>query len=107
MSVLAGNPGPGPFLLARRCIWIYSLEYVIKTVNAAPWGARHHSSEEARQARTYVLNTLNRWFMKLVSPRSFDDIVQRYHRDIASIGKAVPDLWKHAAHSLPTGRLTP
>ncbi len=107
MSVLAGNPGPGPFLLARRCIWIYSLEYVIKTVNAAPWGARHHSSEEARQARTYVLNTLNRWFMKLVSPRSFDDIVQRYHRDIASIGKAVPDLWKHAAHSLPTGRPTP
>lgn len=94
MSVLAANPGPGPFLLRRNCIWIYSLEFVIKTINAAPWGAGPDASPEGRQTRTAVLNTLNRWFMKLVSPRSFDDIVQRYHRDVAGSGSNVCDLWK-------------
>jgi glycosyltransferase involved in cell wall biosynthesis len=97
MGVLAANPRPRPFLLARRCIWIYSLEFVIKTINAADWGAHPHSTNEARQTRQYVLDTLNRWFMRLVSPRSFDDIVQRYHRDIAAHGRTVPDLWAHAA----------
>jgi glycosyltransferase involved in cell wall biosynthesis len=93
MSVLAANPGPGPFLLRRNCIWIYSLEFVIKTINAAPWGAGPEASPEGRQTRTAVLNALNRRFMKLVSPRSFDDIVQRYHRDIAARGQTVADLW--------------
>lgn len=96
MSVLASTPRPGPFLLARRCIWIYSLEFVIKTINAADWGARKHSSDDARKTRAWALNTLNRWFMKLVSPRSFDDIVQRYHRDIAAIGRSMPELWARA-----------
>jgi glycosyltransferase involved in cell wall biosynthesis len=94
MGVLAANPGPGPFLLRRNCIWIYSLEYVIKTINGATWGATPESSVETRQTRTHVLNTLNRWFMKLVSPRSFEDIVQRYHRDIAAHGANVSDLWR-------------
>ena len=93
MGVLASTPGPGPFLLARRCVWIYSLEFVIKTINAATWGAGPEAQEEARRTRTAVLSTLNRWFMKLVSPRSFDDIVQRYHRDIAAHGRTVPELW--------------
>ncbi len=97
MGVLARNPGPGPFLLARRCIWIYSLEYAIKTLNAAEWGAHRHSPPESREARAAVLNTLNRWFMKLVSPRSFDDIVARYHRDVAAFGRTVPALWVHAS----------
>jgi len=96
VGVLARTPGPGPFLLARRCIWIYSLEFAIKTINAADWGARKHSSADAKQTRTWALNTLNRWFMKLVSPRSFDDIVQRYHRDIAAHGRTVPELWARA-----------
>jgi glycosyltransferase involved in cell wall biosynthesis len=97
MGVLASTPPPGPFLLARRCIWIYSLEYVIKTINAADWGASPESSRDAREARTAVLNTLNRWFMRLVSPRSFDDIVSRYHRDVAVHGRTVPSLWEAAA----------
>lgn len=101
MSVLAANPGPGPFLLRRNCIWIYSLEFVIKTINAAPWGAGPDASPEGRQTRTAVLNALNRRFMKLVSPRSFDDIVQRYHRDIAAHGSNVADLWK--VHGGPSG----
>jgi glycosyltransferase involved in cell wall biosynthesis len=102
MGVLAANPGPGPFLLARRCIWIYSLEFVIKTINASDWGAQRHSSDEARKARAATLNTLNRWFMKLVSPRSFDDIVQRYGRDIAARGRTTQELWTDAAATAGT-----
>ena len=94
MGVLAANPGPGPLLPARRCIWIYSLEFVIKTINAAPLGATPDSSADARKTRAAILNTLNRWFMKLVRPRSFDDIVQRYHRDVAAHGRTVAELWK-------------
>lgn len=96
MGVLARTPPPGPILVARRCVWIYSLEYVIKTINAAEWGASEGSTPEARKARAATLNTLNRWFMKLVSPRSFDAIVQRYQRDIAAIGRTAPELWQHA-----------
>jgi glycosyltransferase involved in cell wall biosynthesis len=94
MSVLASTPPPGPLVLARRCVWIYSLEYVIKTINAAPWGATEDSSRDAREARAAVLARLNRWFMKLVSPRSFNDIVHRYHRDIAPAGGTVAGLWR-------------
>ena len=97
MRVLAANPGPGPFLLARRCIWIYSLEFVIKTINAAAWGAQPDSWDLLRKARTGLLATLNRWFMRLVNPRSFDEIVQRYHRDIASSGQTAPELWARAS----------
>lgn len=97
MTVLGSTPPTGPFLLARRCIWIYSLEYVIKTINAADWGARRYSPPETRKARTVTLNALNRWFMKLVHPRSFDDIVQRYHRDVAARGRTTSDLWARTA----------
>jgi glycosyltransferase involved in cell wall biosynthesis len=104
MGVLASTPRPGPLLLARRCVWIYSLEFVIKTINAAMWGASRYSSSEARQTRAAVLNTLNRWFMKLVSPQSFDDIVQRYHRDIAAHGKTVPELWTNSSSDSDVAR---
>jgi len=101
MSVLGSTPSPGPFLLARRCIWIYSLEFVIKTINAASWGASADSPRDAREWRAGALAVLNRWFMQLVSPRSFDDIVHRYHRDVAAYGSTVADLWSAAA----SGRL--
>jgi hypothetical protein len=92
-------------VLARRCVWIYSLEYVIKTINAAPWGATEDSSRDARDARAAVLARLNRWFMKLVSPRSFNDIVHRYHRDIAPAGGTVAGLWRqHEAAAAPSTR---
>ncbi len=93
MTVLANTPGPGPIVPARRCVWIYSLEYVIKTINAARWGAQPDSSRFAREWRARILNALNRRFMKLVSPRSFDDIVRRYERDVAAVGRSVPELW--------------
>jgi glycosyltransferase involved in cell wall biosynthesis len=91
MRVLAANPGP--FILARRCVWIYSLEFVIKSLNAAAWGARPDSPAFARRTRARLLATLNRWFMRLVRPRSFADIVQRYQRDIAPFARNVSDLW--------------
>jgi glycosyltransferase involved in cell wall biosynthesis len=100
MGVLASTPPPGPFLLARRCVWIYSLEYVIKTLNAATWGNSPDSSRDSREARTAILNTLNRWFMRLVSPRSFNDIVSRYHRDIAVHGRTTRAVWA-ASPTLP------
>ena len=104
MGVLAANPGPGPFLLARRCLWIYSLEFVIKTINAAEWGAHPDSSEENRRTRATVLAKLNTWFMRLVRPRSFDDILQRYHRDISAFGRTVPELWTHAGVPAATSK---
>jgi hypothetical protein len=93
-------------VLARRCVWIYSLEYVIKTINAASWGATDDSSRDAREARAAVLARLNRWFMKLVNPRSFNDIVHRYHRDIAPAGGTVAGLWRQheAAAAAPSTR---
>lgn len=96
MSVLATTPPPGPFVLTRRCVWIYSLEFVIKTINAAPWGAVPDSPRDAREARAEVLAVLNRWFMRLVSPRSSHDIVQRYHRDVACHGPTLAHLWAAA-----------
>jgi len=95
MTVLASTPGPGPLLPFRRCIWIYSLEFVIKSLNAAAWGTGPKASERSRRARAALLHRLNQRFMQLVRPRSFDDIVQRYERDIASVGKTVPELWQN------------
>ena len=65
-------------------------------VNGAEWGAHRYSSDEMRRARKTALDTLNRWFMKLVSPRSFDDIVRRYQHDIAAHARTTAELWQHA-----------
>jgi len=99
MSVLASTPPPGPWLLARRCVWIYSIEYLIKTINASGWGAHPESGRENRELRAALLNFLNRWFMKLVRPRSFHDIVSRYQHDIAPHGGNVSDLWSRTGSS--------
>jgi len=102
-GVLADTPRPGPPLLARRCLWIYSLEFAIKTVNAASWGASPEASRDAREARAALLNTLNGWFMRLVAPRSFDDVLLRYRRDIARHGSTVQELWSRAVQMSVVG----
>jgi glycosyltransferase involved in cell wall biosynthesis len=102
MSVLVSNPGPGPLILARRCIWIYSLEFVIKSINAARWGAQPDSPAQLRRLRAVILAKLNRWFMRLITPRSFDDIVQRYQRDVATVARTTPELWSHRPDSRPS-----
>lgn len=85
MQVLADNPGP--FVLLRRCGWIYSLELVIKWLNAT-----EPKFFPARWRQT-MLDSLNRGFMRLVSPRSFADIVRRYEHDILSRGRTITALW--------------
>lgn len=96
MGVLCSTPPPGPMVLARRCVWIYSLEYLIKTGNAMSWGAHESASRDAREGRAAVLGWLNHIFMKLVAPRSFDDILARFHRDILRHGHTIHDLWSRA-----------
>ena len=70
----------------------------MRDINLAEWGAHPRASDRSRRLRATVLNTLNRWFMKLVSPRSFHDIVRRYERDIAAVARTTPELWAHANH---------
>ncbi|MBP7141027.1 MAG: glycosyltransferase [Opitutaceae bacterium] len=97
MSVLSAAPSPHPPLLLRPCVWNYSLEFLIKTMNAAGWGRHPGAARDAREARVTVLNTLNRIFMNCVKPRSVDDIMIRFHRDIAPHGSTLQELWDSAA----------
>ncbi len=97
MGVLSSTPPPGPPLLLRRCVWNYSLEFLIKSLNAAPWGRRPDSSRDAREARATLLNTLNGVLMRLVTPRSYHDIMMRYHRDVVPHGSTLQELWARAA----------
>lgn len=97
MKVLSAAPPPRPPLLLRPCVWNYSLEFLIKTVNAATWGRHAGATRDAHEARTVVLNALNRLFMMGVNPRSRDDIMARFHRDIAPYGSALQELWASAA----------
>lgn len=96
VGVLSATPPPGPPLLLRRCLWNYSLEFVIKSVNSASWGNHANSPRHAKDSRTALLNALNRWLMRLVCPRSYDDIMMRYRRDIAPHGSTLPELWTRA-----------
>jgi glycosyltransferase involved in cell wall biosynthesis len=106
MNVLASNPGP--FLFARRSIWIYSLEYVIKSLNAAGWAAPPELPVAQRNWRQRTVDRLNAWLMRLVQPRSFDDIIARYGAEIAPRGANVADLWRAAAPvSSPMSTLVP
>ncbi|HRP03948.1 MAG TPA: glycosyltransferase family 2 protein [Opitutaceae bacterium] len=97
MSVLSAAPPPRPPLLLRPCIRNYTLEYLIKTINAAGWGRHASAASDAREARATTLNTLNRIFMTSVKPRSVDDIMARFHRDIAPHGSTLQDLWTSGA----------
>lgn len=60
------------------------------------WGAHESASRDAREGRAAVLGWLNHIFMKLVAPRSFDDILARFHRDIVRHGNTIHDLWSRA-----------
>jgi O-methyltransferase len=92
MQVLAERPGP--FLVFRRCCWIYSLEFVIKQLTAL-------ESEFLPAAwKQAWLDRLHPRFMRLVSPRSFHDIVRQYERDIQPHGRNLADLWD-AARAAP------
>jgi glycosyltransferase involved in cell wall biosynthesis len=85
MQVLAENPGT--FFPLRKCVRVYTLELAIKWLNAT------RTTGPLTRPRQALLDTLNRWFMRLVSPRSFTDIVQRYERDILPCGRNISALW--------------
>ncbi|HWA85176.1 MAG TPA: glycosyltransferase [Opitutus sp.] len=91
------TPIPGPPLIGRRSTWIYSLEYVIKSLNAAGWAAPADLPPGKRHFRQRILDRLNARLVRLVQARSFDDIIRRYARDIAPHGANVADLWRKAA----------
>ncbi|HVU24975.1 MAG TPA: glycosyltransferase [Opitutus sp.] len=109
---------PGPMMVARRSTWIYSLEYVIKALNAAGWAAPAARPVDQRNFRQRLVDRLNARLVRLVQARSFDDIVRRYGRDIAPHGANVADLWSPSvarafqpvpvsAPSAPDSRLSP
>jgi glycosyltransferase involved in cell wall biosynthesis len=94
MNVFSANPGP--LFLTRRSFWLYSLEYIIKSLNAAGWAAPPELPRDQRNLRQRTVDRLNAWLVRLMQPRSFDDIVRRYGTDIAPHGSNVADLWHHA-----------
>jgi O-methyltransferase len=93
MRVFSANPGP--FVFARRSVWIYSLEYVIKSLNSAGWAAPPDLAPAKRNPRQRTVDRLNAWLMRLVQPRSFDDVIRRFGTEIAPLGPNVSDLWRH------------
>ncbi len=107
MRVFAANPGP--FFPLRPAATLYSLEYVIKSLNAAGWAAPPELPPERRNLRQRTVDRLNAWLVHLMKARSFDDIVQRYGTDIAPRGSNVADLWAHSdvARSVRSGILPP
>ena len=86
----------GPFVLTRPAIWTYSLEYVIKSLNAAGWAAPPDLPPDRRSPQQQTVDRLNGWLMRLVQPRSFDDVIRRFGTEIAPYGSNVSDLWRAA-----------
>jgi glycosyltransferase involved in cell wall biosynthesis len=86
---------PGPFVLTRRSIWIYSLEFAIKSLNAAGWAAPPALPPSQRSRQQKTVDWLNGRLMSLINPHSFDDIVRRFSAEISPRGGSVPDLWRH------------
>ena len=88
MSTLAVNPGP-PFLLRRSC-WVYSLEFVIKELT------RLTANGARRNPLHRLLPMLHAAFLRLVNPRSREDIQERFQREIAPHGDTIQGLWANA-----------
>lgn len=82
---------PGRPLCTRRSFWIYTAEAGIKGVN----GLRDRLPAGSRLAR--ALSLISRAggnaFLRFVDPRCREEIVQRYHRDIAPRGVNIRDQW--------------
>lgn len=87
MKVFGSNPGP--FVLTRRSIWIYTLEYVIKSLNAAGWAA----PSVHRTFRQRIVDRLNHAFIQLIQARASEDIAERFRENAATRGSAVSACW--------------
>lgn len=88
MRTLAVNPGP-PFLLRRSC-WVYSLEFVIKELT------RLTANGARKNPLNRLLPMLHAAFLRLVNPRSREDIQERFQREIAPLGGTIQGLWANA-----------
>lgn len=95
LRVLAGHPGP-PLPLRTGC-WIYSLEYVIKALNGMGWAAHPAKPAREREWRERLVDRLNAGLMRLVAPRSRDDIARRYAAEIAPRGPTIEAQFRVAA----------
>ncbi|NCC53111.1 MAG: glycosyltransferase, partial [Spartobacteria bacterium] len=82
---------PGRPLPLRRAYWIYTLEALIKGANAR----QAKLPEQALRARLlrHFAQRAGRRFVPLVNPRSRDDILARFQRDILPHGDVIQDLW--------------
>lgn len=99
MRTLAENPGP--FFLLRPCVWNYSLEFLIKSLNAAGWAAPGAKPAATRTWRERTVDRLNARLLQWLAPRSYAAIVQRYGTEIAPHGPNVADLWRPATPPAP------
>lgn len=81
---------PGRPLVTRRSFWIYTAEAGIKGVNAL-------RDQLPGTLRARVLNQISRvsgnLFLCFVNPRRRDEIVRRFHADIAPSGATIKDQW--------------
>lgn len=91
MRVHAANRGPS--MLTRRSTRIYTLEYIIKSLNAAGWAAPADLPAGHRNWRQRIVDRLNRRLLRSIAPRSHDDIVRRFGAEIAPRGPTVAALW--------------
>lgn len=103
MRVFSANPGP--FFPLRPAATLYSLEYAIKSLNAAGWSAPPELAREQRNLQQRTVDALNAWLVRLMKARSFDDIVKRYGTDVAPHGSTVTELWESARRA--AGKIAP
>lgn len=90
---------PGRPLAFRKSFWVYTFEAVMKAINATI------NSRPPEDRITYFLTKISgiggKFFLRFVNPRSRDDILNRFFRDIHPNGRTIHELWNSAAGNSP------
>lgn len=82
-------------LILRKSFWVYSFEAVIKAINKA--ANNSHSKEPSVIFLRKISSFFGSLFLLLVNPKSREDIIHRYFRDIVPHGNNINDQW--ASHN--------